>query len=74
MKKFKSLMKALYFTIGFFAGYNLTAVVYDPASGEVANIFGKMIDAQILSLGLSVVFGIIFGLILFHWLFYLSLC
>jgi len=63
MKRLKSMLKALYFILGTFAGYNITKAVYNPQDMEKVMLFGKEIAPELFRFMLSCAGGFILGLI-----------
>ena len=64
MKKLKSLLKAIYFLLGAFIGYNMVKAVYSPGNAETVNFLGHEIASGQFEIIISCIGGFIFGLIL----------
>ena len=64
MKKLRSMLKAMYFLLGTFIGYNVTKAVYDPGTVETVTFAGKQFAASQFEMMVSCADGFIFGLIL----------
>ncbi len=64
MKKMKSMLKAMYFMLGTFVGYNMTKAVYNPGNAETVQFLGKNFTPHQFEMLISCAGGFILGLIL----------
>ncbi len=63
MKRVKSILKAAYFLLGSFVGYNMTKAVYNPGNAEFVEFLGRQFTHVQFEFVLSCAGGFISGLI-----------